>query len=64
MVNGISSKNLNPLQPGDSISTDINLFPLFPGLQSISGLRIIEQQFDKSFDFDQLVDIFVQSPSN
>lgn len=62
MINGVTGKSLGPVSPGESVSTEISLFPMFPGLQSVSGLCIVEQQFNKKFDFDHIVDVFVQSP--
>jgi len=61
-VNGVSGCCLPVLAPGESCSVKLSFFPLLPGIQSINGLRIVEQQFDKKYDFDKLVDVFVQFP--
>ena len=60
MINGVSGRSLGTIEPGGSVETTLNLFPMFPGLQSISGIRIVEQQFDKRYEFDQIADVFVQ----
>jgi len=42
----------------------LNLFPLKPGVQKITGLRIIELQTDKKYDFDNIIDVFVEEDPN
>lgn len=62
IINGAHGKTLS-LGPGETISVNLSFFPLSPGVQSIDGLRLIEQQYDKKYDFDKIVDVFVHAIS-
>jgi hypothetical protein len=32
-----------------------------PGVQKINGIRVIDELTDKSYDFDDVIDIFVET---
>jgi len=59
LINGISGMNLGHLPQGATKKVPLTLFPLKPGIQKITGIRISELQTERKFDFDDLMDIFV-----
>jgi len=59
MLNGISGLNLGQLQQNATKTVPLTLFPLKLGVQKITGIRVVETQTDKKYDFDNIVDVFV-----
>ncbi|XP_071835937.1 trafficking protein particle complex subunit 13-like isoform X2 [Apostichopus japonicus] len=56
---GISGKQLGKLGPGDSLQIELSMLSTIPGLQSISGLRIIDQNLKRTYEHDDIAQIFV-----
>eukprot|EP01098_Paradermamoeba_levis_P003545 TRINITY_DN1598_c0_g1_i1.p1 TRINITY_DN1598_c0_g1~~TRINITY_DN1598_c0_g1_i1.p1 ORF type:complete len:336 (-),score=85.47 TRINITY_DN1598_c0_g1_i1:200-1207(-) len=61
MVNGFSGQSLGQIHPNSSKSIPLTLFPIQPGVQKITGIQVVESTNDKRFDFDNFLDVFVES---
>jgi len=61
MWNGISGQKLGKLSVGQSTSIFLTLFAMKPGVQKINGIRVMDELTDKSYDFDDVIDIFVET---
>ncbi|KAI8333215.1 hypothetical protein BD560DRAFT_360566 [Blakeslea trispora] len=59
LLSGLSSRQLGELGPGQSTETQIEFFPLTPGLQRVGGLRVTDLLSGYTKDIDHLCDIFV-----
>ena len=60
MINGLSGQFLGVIAPYSAKKIPLELFPLLPGVQKISGVRIEHQ--GQKYDFDDLLQIFVENP--
>ncbi|XP_073227783.1 trafficking protein particle complex subunit 13-like [Porites lutea] len=58
---GTSGKNLGPLLPGNSVELHFNLLPLAAGMQSVGGLQIIDTISSRTYELDNLAQVFVYS---
>ncbi|KAK3755626.1 hypothetical protein QZH41_017612 [Actinostola sp. cb2023] len=58
---GTSGKNLGCLVPGASLDLNLNLLPLSAGLQSVSGLLVIDKLSGRTYEFDNIASVFVYS---
>ncbi|KAI7868581.1 hypothetical protein BDF14DRAFT_1791807 [Spinellus fusiger] len=61
LLSGLSSRQLGDLAPGQSTETQIEFFPLTPGLQRVTGLRVMDLLTGYMKDVDHLCDVFVLS---
>jgi len=61
VVNGLSGQHLGKLPGGSTTTISLNLFPTKPGVQKITSIRIVDEQTDKSYDFHNLIDVFVET---
>jgi len=56
---GISGKVLGPLPPGAFLDLDLSLISIAPGLHTISGVRILDMNTTKTYEFDDIAKILV-----
>lgn len=56
---GISGKQLGKLGPGDSMEIELSMLSTTPGLQSISGMRLVDQNLKRTYEHDDIAQIFV-----
>lgn len=63
MWSGVSGRPLNRLDPGASILLNLCLIPLAAGLQIISGVRLTDAAMKRTYDFDDLAQVFVMQKS-
>eukprot|EP00123_Amoebidium_parasiticum_P021054 comp6077_c0_seq1/m.1912 comp6077_c0_seq1/g.1912 ORF comp6077_c0_seq1/g.1912 comp6077_c0_seq1/m.1912 type:complete len:450 (-) comp6077_c0_seq1:693-2042(-) len=61
LVNGISGQHLGEFPPNSKREVDVNLFPVAAGLHSISGLRVTDLISGRSYDIENLKDVFVHA---
>ncbi|CAO3616521.1 unnamed protein product [Cunninghamella blakesleeana] len=59
LLSGTSTYSLGELGPSDALETQLEFFPLTPGLQRVGGLRIKDLTSDYTKDIDHLCDVFV-----
>ena len=59
MINGVSGQSLGHIPPHSVKKFTLQLFPLLPGVQQVSGVRIEEK--GQKYDFDNLLQIFVKT---
>jgi hypothetical protein len=64
LLSGLSSKQLGEVPANQSTETQIEFFPLTPGLQRVGGLRVLDLLSGYTKDIDHVCDIFVLSHSN
>jgi hypothetical protein len=64
LLSGLSSKQLGEVPANQSTETQIEFFPLTPGLQRVGGLRVMDLLSGYTKDIDHVCDIFVLSHSN
>lgn len=57
--NGVSSRSLPQLQPGESTSLSLSLVPLHTGLQTIAGVRLTDTFLKRTYDYENLAQVFV-----
>ncbi|XP_067044830.1 trafficking protein particle complex subunit 13-like [Acropora muricata] len=58
---GTSGKNLGNLLPGNIVELQLNLLPLAAGLQSVGGLQIVDTLSSRTYELDNLAQVFVYS---
>ncbi|XP_070564282.1 trafficking protein particle complex subunit 13-like [Ptychodera flava] len=58
---GISGRQLGKLEPSDSMVLTLNLLASIPGLLSISGLRLTDTYLKRTYEHDDIAQIFVYS---
>lgn len=58
---GTSGKSLGLLLPGNSVVLQLNLIPLAAGLQSVGGLQIVDCLSSRTYELDNLSQVFVYS---
>eukprot|EP00002_Diphylleia_rotans_P019138 TRINITY_DN3703_c0_g1_i2.p1 TRINITY_DN3703_c0_g1~~TRINITY_DN3703_c0_g1_i2.p1 ORF type:complete len:158 (+),score=33.70 TRINITY_DN3703_c0_g1_i2:122-595(+) len=58
-VNGLSGKNLGEIASGSCKVIPLDLFPLVPGVQKITGL-LIDIMGDRFYEADNLADVLVE----
>ncbi|XP_033117078.1 trafficking protein particle complex subunit 13-like isoform X2 [Anneissia japonica] len=56
---GVSGKQLGKLGPGASMDIDLTLMASIPGLLSISGLRLTDQYLKRTYEHDDIAQVFV-----
>jgi len=61
IVNGLSGQTICSLQAGGTMALTLNLFPIKPGVQKITGIRVIDNQTAKTYDFNDFLDVFVET---
>ena len=59
VISGISGQVIGKLGPLQSTTFLLTLYPLKPGVQKITGLRFVDTSSDKRFDFDNILQIYV-----
>ncbi|CAO3626981.1 unnamed protein product [Cunninghamella echinulata] len=64
LLSGLSTYSLGELGPSDSLETQLEFFPLTPGLQRLGGLKIRDLTSGYTKDIDHLCDVFVLTNSN
>ena len=58
LIHGVYGKELKYLEPRQSCLIPMSFFPILPGIQQITGLKIVDQN-ERQFVFDDLLDVFV-----
>jgi len=61
MWSGLSGQKLGRLAAGATSSVNLTLFAMKPGVQRINGIRVVDELTDKKYDFDDVIDIFVET---
>lgn len=61
LLSGLGSKNLGEVAANQSIETQLEFFPLTPGLQRVGGLRVVDLLTGYTKDIDHLCDMFVKT---
>ncbi|PAA79591.1 hypothetical protein BOX15_Mlig016933g2 [Macrostomum lignano] len=56
---GKVARSLQELRCGESASLSLELLPLVPGLQSVSGLVLTDTLLNRSYEFDELTQVLV-----
>nr|CAD7392995.1 unnamed protein product [Timema cristinae] len=56
---GVSGRHLGKLEPRDSLELPLCLVPLAAGLQNISGIRIMDVFLKRTYEYDDLAQVFV-----
>jgi trafficking protein particle complex subunit 13 len=59
VINGVTSRALGPVAPGEVKETTIALLALYPGFHALGGLRIFERGTSNFWDFDRIVSFLV-----
>uniref|UniRef100_T1J8V5 Trafficking protein particle complex subunit 13 n=1 Tax=Strigamia maritima TaxID=126957 RepID=T1J8V5_STRMM len=57
---GISGKSLGKLEPESCLYIQLNLVPIQLGLQTISGIRLVDTFLKRTYDYDELAQVFVK----
>lgn len=60
---GVSGRQLGTLEPGASIHLPLCMVPLASGLQNISGIRLTDVFLKRTYDYDDLAQVFVIQPA-
>mmetsp|Transcript_13347 Transcript_13347/g.53157 ORF Transcript_13347/g.53157 Transcript_13347/m.53157 type:complete len:454 (+) Transcript_13347:55-1416(+) len=64
-VSGTSGSSLGTLAPGESATTQLTLIPLQQGIQTVTGIRVVDKKTERHYDFDDVAEVYVQqSPSS
>ncbi|XP_031552970.1 trafficking protein particle complex subunit 13-like [Actinia tenebrosa] len=58
---GTSGRNIGVLVPGSHLDLKLHLLPLSAGLQSVSGLRVLDNLSGRTYEFDNITSVFVYS---
>ncbi|XP_038048342.1 trafficking protein particle complex subunit 13-like isoform X2 [Patiria miniata] len=58
---GVSGRQLGKLGPGGSMDIELTLLATIPGLQSVSGLRLTDTYLKRTYEHDDVAQIFVYS---
>ncbi|XP_049831882.1 trafficking protein particle complex subunit 13 isoform X1 [Schistocerca gregaria] len=61
---GVSGRQMGKLEPGASVYFSLCLVPTTPGLQNISGIRLTDIFLKRTYDYDELAQVFVTQKSN
>lgn len=61
LLSGLSSRHIGEVSPNQSTETQVEFFPLTPGLQRVGGLRVMDLLSGYTKDIDHICDIFVLS---
>jgi len=56
---GISNRPLDKIESNCWAEITLNLIPILPGLQSISGLRLVDLFLKRTYDYDDLAQVLV-----
>ncbi|PNF19837.1 Trafficking protein particle complex subunit 13 [Cryptotermes secundus] len=56
---GVSGRQMGKLEPGASIHLPLCMVPLATGLQNISGIRLTDVFLKRTYDYDDLAQVFV-----
>ncbi|KAI8084573.1 uncharacterized protein BX664DRAFT_266122 [Halteromyces radiatus] len=64
LLSGLGSRELGDLAPNQSTETQLEFFPLTPGLQRVGGLKVVDTTTGYTKDVDHLCDVFVLSNTN
>ncbi|OAD78792.1 hypothetical protein PHYBLDRAFT_89883, partial [Phycomyces blakesleeanus NRRL 1555(-)] len=59
LLSGLSSRQLGDLAPSCTTETQLEFFPLTPGLQRVTGLKVTDLITGYTKDIDHLCDVFV-----
>jgi len=57
LITGLSGQYIN-LPVNQTVNVQLTLFPIKPGVQKISGIRIEDEHEHKTFDFIDVADVF------
>ncbi|XP_067928483.1 trafficking protein particle complex subunit 13-like [Watersipora subatra] len=60
---GISGRQLGTLEPNNSITLSYVFIPIKPGLQAVSGIRVLDTFLKRTHEHDNIAHIFVNSSS-
>ncbi|XP_054278638.1 trafficking protein particle complex subunit 13-like [Macrosteles quadrilineatus] len=55
----VSGQQLGKLEPGQSTYLTLTVVPLLPGLQNISGIRLVDTFLKRTYDYDELAQVYV-----
>ncbi|KAI9255737.1 hypothetical protein BDA99DRAFT_427555, partial [Phascolomyces articulosus] len=58
LLSGLSTRNLGEVAANQSTETQLEFFPLTPGLQRVGGLRVVDLLTGYTKDIDHLCDMF------
>ncbi|KAK3089805.1 hypothetical protein FSP39_006667 [Pinctada imbricata] len=61
---GISGRQLGKLPQGETMDLKLSLIATVPGLQTISGLRITDNFLKRTYEHDELAQVFVYNNSS
>lgn len=56
---GVSGRQMGKLEPGASIHLPLCMVPLASGLQNISGIRLTDVFLKRTYDYDDLAQVFI-----
>ncbi|KAJ9578659.1 hypothetical protein L9F63_005149 [Diploptera punctata] len=56
---GVSGKQMGKLEPGASIHLPLCMVPLSSGLKNISGIRLTDVFLKRTYDYDDIAQVFV-----
>ncbi|XP_076440909.1 trafficking protein particle complex subunit 13-like isoform X1 [Babylonia areolata] len=56
---GVSGRQLGKLPHNESLDIPLTLLPLTPGLQTISGLRLTDNFLKRTYEHDEIAQVFV-----
>ncbi|KDR14425.1 trafficking protein particle complex subunit 13 isoform X2 [Zootermopsis nevadensis] len=56
---GVSARQMGKLEPGASVYLPLCMVPLAAGLQNISGIRLTDVFLKRTYDYDDLAQVFV-----
>jgi hypothetical protein len=60
LLSGVSTRQLGDLLAEQSIETNVEFFPLSPGMQKVGGLKIVDLISGYTKEVDHLCDVFVE----
>jgi hypothetical protein len=49
------------LAAGGTRSISLTLFPTKPGVQKITGIKVVDESTGKAYEFNDLIDVFVET---
>lgn len=56
---GTSGRHIGTLEAGSSIPLELTMVPLTGGLHNISGIRLKDTFLNRTYDYDDLAQVFV-----
>jgi len=56
---GISNRPLEKIEPNHSTEVCLKLVPVMPGLQSVSGLKLIDLYLKRTYDYPDIAQMLV-----